>query len=379
MTFASPVVLVIQRRFPYIVAQSRRAKGARATTRTVTLQDFRMHRITLIPGDGIGPSIADVAVRVIEATGVKVEWEKVEAGLPAIDKYKDPLPQHVLDSIQSTRVALKGPLTTPVGSGFRSVNVALRKEFDLYSNVRPARSFAGVKSRYENIDLVIVRENTEEFYAGIEHYIDPQRSAAETIGVVTRSGSDRILRYAYEYARAHKRKKVTTVHKANILKYTGGLFLEVSRHVGGEYPDLKTDDKIIDNMAMQMVMNPHQFDVIVTTNLFGDILSDLASGLVGGLGLAPGANIGYSAAIFEAVHGSAPDIAGMNIANPTAIVLAGAMMLHHLEEHVAAEKIEKAVEELLREGTSVTRDLNPASPVGTVEMGNTLVEKVGRM
>jgi isocitrate dehydrogenase (NAD+) len=337
-----------------------------------------MHRITLIPGDGIGPSIAEVAVRVIEATGVKIEWETVEAGLPAIDKYKDPLPQHVIDSIQSTRVALKGPLTTPIGSGFRSVNVALRKEFDLYANVRPARSFVGVSSRYENIDLVIVRENTEEFYAGIEHYIDPQRSAAETIGVVTRSGSERIVRYAYEYARMHQRKKVTTVHKANILKYTGGLFLEVSRHVGAEYPDLKTEDKIIDNMAMQMVMRPHQFDVIVTTNLFGDILSDLASGLVGGLGLAPGANIGYSAAIFEAVHGSAPDIAGMNLANPTAIVLAGAMMLHHLDEHAAAATIEHAVEAVLREGTAVTSDLNPRTPVGTVEMGDAIAEKVAK-
>jgi isocitrate dehydrogenase (NAD+) len=336
-----------------------------------------MHRITLIPGDGIGPSIADVAVRVIEASGAKIAWEQVEAGLPAIDKYKDPLPQHVLDSIKETRIALKGPLTTPVGSGFRSVNVALRKEFDLYVNLRPARSFVGVNSRYSNIDLVIVRENTEEFYAGIEHYIDPARSAAETIGVVTRSGSDRIIRYAYEYARKHKRKKVTTVHKANILKYTGGLFLEVSRQIGAEYPDIKTEDKIIDNMAMQMVINPHQFDVIVTTNLFGDILSDLASGLVGGLGLAPGANIGYNASIFEAVHGSAPDIAGKNIANPTAIILAGVMMLRHLNEDAAAERIEKAVEEVVREGTSVTRDLNPTSGIGTREMGEAIIRTMG--
>ncbi len=336
-----------------------------------------MHKITLIPGDGIGPSIADVAVRVLEASGVKIAWEQVEAGLPAIDKYKDPLPQHVLDSIKETRIALKGPLTTPVGSGFRSVNVALRKEFDLYVNLRPARSFVGVNSRYSNIDLVIVRENTEEFYAGIEHYIDPARSAAETIGVVTRSGSERIIRYAYEYARKHNRKKVTTVHKANILKYTGGLFLEVARQIGTEYPDIKTEDKIVDNMAMQMVINPHQFDVIVTTNLFGDILSDLASGLVGGLGLAPGANIGYNASIFEAVHGSAPDIAGKNIANPTAIILAGVMMLRHLNEDAAADRIEKAVEEVVREGTSVTRDLNPTSGVGTREMGEAIIRKLG--
>ena len=335
-----------------------------------------MYDVTLIPGDGIGPSIADVAVRVIEAAGVKVNWQRVEAGLPAIDKFKDPLPPHVLDSIRETRVALKGPLTTPVGSGFRSVNVALRKEFDLYVNLRPARSFDGVKTRYDDVDLVIVRENTEEFYAGIEHYIDPARSAAETIGVVTRSGSERIIRYAYEYARKHNRKKVTTVHKANILKYTGGLFLDVSRTIGQEYPDIKTEDKIIDNMAMQMVINPNQFDVIVTTNLFGDILSDLASGLVGGLGLAPGANIGYNAALFEAVHGSAPDIAGQNLANPCAIVLAGVMMLRHLNENDAADRIDRAVSEVIKEGTHVTRDLNPAVSVGTREMGDAIIARM---
>ena len=335
-----------------------------------------MHKVTLIPGDGIGPSIAEVTVRVIEAAGVKISWETVDAGLAAIDKYKDPLPPHVIESIQNTRVALKGPLTTPVGSGFRSVNVALRKEFDLYANIRPARSFEGVPSRYKDIDLVIVRENTEEFYAGIEHYIDPARSAAETIGVVTRSGSERIIRYAYEYARAHNRKKVTTVHKANILKYTGGLFLDVSRNIGAEYPDIVTQDKIVDNMAMQMVINPHQFDLIVTTNLFGDILSDLASGLVGGLGLAPGANIGYNAAIFEAVHGSAPDITGKNLANPAALLLAGVMMLRHLNENESANRIERAVGDVLREGKFVTRDINPASQVGTVEMGEAIIKKL---
>jgi len=335
-----------------------------------------MHQIVLIPGDGIGPSISEVAVKVLEATGVKIEWIPVEAGMAAIDKYKDPLPQNVLDAIGATRVALKGPLTTPVGSGFRSVNVALRKEFDLYANVRPARSFEGVQSRFSNVDLVVVRENTEEFYAGIEHYIDPQRSAAETIGVVTRSGSDRIIRYAYEYARSHGRKKVTTVHKANILKYTGGLFLEVARKVGQEYADIVTDDKIIDNMAMQMVTNPTQFDVIVTTNLFGDILSDLASGLVGGLGLAPGGNIGYNAAIFEAVHGSAPDIAGKNLANPTAIILAGAMMLRHLQEDDAAARIERAVATVIKEGKAVTADLRPVKPVGTIEMGQAIIERL---
>jgi isocitrate dehydrogenase (NAD+) len=335
-----------------------------------------MHRIALIPGDGIGPSISDVAVRVIEASGVKVEWITVEAGLPAIEKYRDPLPPHVIEAITSTHIALKGPLTTPVGSGFRSVNVALRKEFDLYANVRPARTFLGAPSRYKDIDLVIVRENTEEFYAGIEHYIDPARSAAETIGVVTRSGSQRIVRYAYEYARKHGRKRVTTVHKANILKYTGGLFLEVARATGAEYPDIASDDKIIDNMAMQMVLNPYQFDLIVTTNLFGDILSDLASGLVGGLGMAPGANIGYNAAIFEAVHGSAPDIAGKNLANPAAIVLAAVMMLQYLGEDEAAARIEKAVAAVIQEGKAVTKDLNPHAPVGTIEMGEAIIKNL---
>jgi isocitrate dehydrogenase (NAD+) len=338
-----------------------------------------MHQVTLIPGDGIGPSITDVACQVIEAAGVKVQWHVVEAGLPAIDKYKDPLPAHVLDSIRETRVALKGPLTTPVGSGFRSINVALRKEFDLYVNLRPARSFRGVKSRFSDVDLVIVRENTEEFYAGIEHYIDPQRSAAETIGVVTRSGSERIIRFAYEYARAHHRRKVTTVHKANILKYTGGLFLEVSRQIARDYPELESEDRIIDNMAMQLVLHPQQFDLIVTTNLFGDILSDLASGLIGGLGLAPGANIGYDTAIFEAVHGSAPDIAGKNLANPTALVLAGAMLLRHLKEDEAAERVERAVAGVLEEGRSLTRDLNPERSVGTREMGAAFLEHLAAL
>jgi len=337
-----------------------------------------MRTVTLIPGDGIGPEIAQATLHVIEATGVKIEWEKVEAGIVAVEKYGDPLPQHVIDSIRRNKVALKGPLTTPVGGGFRSVNVALRKEFDLYVNLRPVRSFEGVNARYTNVDLVIVRENTEEFYSGIEHYIDAAKSAAETIGVVTRMGSERISRYAYEYAKAHKRKKVTIVHKANILKYTGGLFLEVARSVASEYPDIKTEDKIIDNMCLQLVMDPSQFDIILTTNLFGDILSDLASGLVGGLGLAPGANIGKEVAIFEAVHGSAPDIAGKNIANPTALILASAMMLAHLGEQQAADRIQRAIADVLKEGTHVTRDLNPRYPypVGTLEMAEAIVQKM---
>ena len=335
-----------------------------------------MYTVTLIPGDGIGPSISDSTRRIIEATGVGVSWELEEAGIPAIEKYKDPLPQQVIDSIARNKIALKGPLTTPIGTGFRSVNVALRKEFDLYINLRPAKSFVGVKSTYTGVDLIVFRENIEEFYSGIEHYIDAQKSAAETIGVVTRTGSERIVRAAFEYARKHDRKKVTIVHKANILKYTSGLFLDVGKKVAQDYPDIECNDRIIDNMAMQLVLNPHQFDIIVTTNLFGDILSDLCSGLVGGLGLAPGANIGYEAAIFEAVHGSAPDIAGKNIANPCAMVLAGAMMLDYLGELAASSKIRRAIAETIQEGKSLTRDLNPEQPVGTIEMTETIIEKI---
>ena len=334
------------------------------------------YTITLIPGDGIGQEISSAATRVIEATGVKINWDVQEAGLNAIEKYKDPLPQAVIDSIAKNRVALKGPLTTPIGTGFRSVNVALRKEFELFSNLRPAKSFDGVKSRYQNIDLVIVRENTEEFYSGIEHYVDAKRSAAETIGIVTRTGSERIIRFAFEYARSHGRKKVTVVHKANILKYTSGLFLDVARTMAKEYPDIEMNERIIDNMAMQMVINPHQFDVIVTTNLFGDILSDLASGLVGGLGMAPGANLGYNTALFEAVHGSAPDIAGKKIANPSAIILASAMMLEHLGEPDAARRIENAVAAVVKDGRKVTKDLNPDHFVTTDEMADAIAEKL---
>jgi isocitrate dehydrogenase (NAD+) len=332
-----------------------------------------MYKVTLIPGDGIGPEITAATVRVIEATGVKIEWERHEAGLQAMEKYKDPLPAQVIESVQRNCIALKGPLTTPIGTGFRSVNVALRKEFDLYVNLRPAKSLEGIKSHWNDIDLFVFRENTEEFYAGIEHYIDPAKSAAETIGVVTRSGSERIIRYAFEYARKHRRKKVTIVHKANILKFTGGLFLDTGKKVAEEYPDIQVNDKIIDNMCMQLVMNPQQFDLIVTTNLFGDILSDLCSGLVGGLGMAPGANIGYKVALFEAVHGSAPDIAGKNIANPCALILASAMMLHHIGESQAATKIENAVAKVIKEGKTLTRDLNPQSPVSTVAMGDAVI------
>ncbi len=335
-----------------------------------------MRTVTLIPGDGIGPEISKAAVEVLDAARAGIQWEYHEAGLPAIEKYKDPLPAQVIESIQRNQVALKGPLTTPIGSGFRSINVALRKEFDLYVNLRPARSFEGVETHWKDVDLVVLRENTEEFYAGIEHYIDPAKSAAETIGVVTRAGSERILRYGFEYARKNNRRKITIVHKANILKFTGGLFLEVGKKLAAEYPDIETNDRIVDNMCMQLVMNPHQFDLIVTTNLFGDILSDLCSGLVGGLGMAPGANIGTTAAIFEAVHGSAPDIAGKDMANPCAIILAAAMLLRHGGNPDAAARIENAVAKTVREGKSVTRDLSPKDPVGTMKMAEAIIKNL---
>lgn len=332
-----------------------------------------MHNITLIPGDGIGPSIVESAVRVIEATGVSINWDTQFAGLVGIEKFKDPLPEPTLESIRKNKMALKGPLTTQLGKGFRSINVALRKEFDLYINLRPAKSYKGVSSRYSNVDLVVFRENIEEFYSGIEHYVDQQKNAAETIGIITRFGSQRIVEAAFDFAKKNNRKKVTIVHKANIMKFSGGLFLDVAKEVAAKYPEVESNDIIVDNMAMQLVLNPLQFDVIVTTNLFGDILSDLCSGLVGGLGLAPGANIGTSAAIFEAVHGSAPDIAGKNIANPSAIILASAMMLNYLGEVQAASKINKAVEIVLAENKKVTRDLNPTAFVGTTEMTDEII------
>jgi len=335
------------------------------------------HTITLIPGDGIGPEITKAAIKVIESSGVKVEWEIVEAGLSALEKYRDPLPEEVIRSVARNKVALKGPLTTPVGKGFRSVNVALRKEFELYVNQRPAKTFKGIKTLYfDHIDLVIFRENLEEFYSGIEHYIDSSRSAAETIGIVTRRGSERIIRYSFEYAKKHGRKKITLVHKANILKYTGGLFLDIGEEIAKEYPEIEFDNKIIDNMAMQMVMNPYQFDCIVTTNLFGDILSDLASGLVGGLGMAPGANIGDGIGIFEAVHGSAPDIAGMNIANPSAVILASVMMLDYIGETEKGKKIEKALASVIHKGVTVTRDINKDSYVGTMEFTDAVIKEL---
>jgi len=316
--------------------------------------------VTLIPGDGIGPSISSATVRILEAAGADIAWDPQVAGMAGVAKYGDPIPDATLDSIKRTRLALKGPLETPVGEGFRSINVALRKTFDLYANVRPAHSIIP-GGRYAGIDLVLVRENTEGLYTGIEHYVrvgeDP-RAAAESIAIVTRAGSERIVRYGFEYAVRHHRKKVTLVHKANILKFSQGLFLDTGRLVAREYEGrIQFEERIVDAMAMNLVLHPDRFDVIVTTNLFGDILSDQISGLVGGLGLAPGANVGLNGAIFEAVHGTAPDIAGKGIANPGALVLAGCMMLEHLGEGERARRVRDALESTIREGKTLTHDL----------------------
>jgi isocitrate dehydrogenase (NAD+) len=334
--------------------------------------------VTLIPGDGIGPEITAATLKVLEATGLDWSWDRQLGGLAAVEASGDPLPKATLDSIRRTRLALKGPLTTPVGSGFRSVNVALRKEFSLYANVRPAKDFIP-GGRYDDVDIVLVRENLEGLYIGLEKWIpvgDDPHGRAESIAVVTREGSERVVRYAFDYALRHGRKKVTLVHKANILKYTSGLFLQVGREIAAEYDGrIECNDLIIDNCAMQLVMLPEQFDVIVTTNLFGDILSDEISGLVGGLGLAPGGNIGSDAAIFEAVHGSAPDIAGQGIANPSALILAAAMMCDHIGEPDAADRIRRAVTATIVADRVRTRDLG--GKASTEEFGAAVARRVG--
>ena len=321
------------------------------------MQNATTPLITLIRGDGIGPEITEATLRMLEAAGAQLAWEEVPAGLTALSTHHDPLPELTIKSIEKNKVALKGPLSTPKGSGFRSINVALRQHFDLYVNLRPVRSIAGVPSRYQGLDIVTVRENTEDIYAGIEHYVGPGRTAAESIAVITRQGSERIARYAFEYARKHGRKKVSIVHKANILKMSNGLFLDVAREVAAKYPDIEAEDVIVDAAAMKLVTAPERFDVIVTMNLFGDILSDLIAGLVGGLGVSPGANIGERALIFEAVHGSAPDIAGQGIANPCALALAAAMMLDQIGQGAAAERLRAGLYAALRDDRSRTRDL----------------------
>jgi len=333
------------------------------------------HRVTLIPGDGIGPELAEATRRVLDASGVAFEWETVDAGEAVMAKYGTPLPEHVLESIKRNRIALKGPITTPIGEGFRSVNVTLRQVLGLYANLRPARSMKGLETRYENVDLVIVRENTEDLYAGIEHMVG--RDAAESIKIITREASERIARFAFEYAVANGRHKVTAVHKANIMKLSDGLFLESCRTIAAEYDGrIEFEDRIVDNMCMQLVQKPELYDVMVLPNLYGDIVSDLCAGLVGGLGVAPGANIGPDSAVFEPVHGSAPKYAGLDKANPTAMILSGALMLRHLGYPAEATHLEDAVRDVIAEGVSTTYDLGGTA--GTAAFADAIVARLSR-
>jgi isocitrate dehydrogenase (NAD+) len=358
------------------------------------------HKVTLIPGDGTGPELTEATRRVLEATGVEFEWEVREAGADVMEKHGgNPLPPDVLDAIRETGVALKGPITTPVGGGFRSVNVALRKELDLYAQVRPCKTYPGVRTRFDNVDLIVVRENTEDLYAGIEYeqgtpdaeelidWIEAHggrlrnRDAGISIKPISITGTRRIVQFAFDYARRNGRRKVTAVHKANIMKFSDGLYLRVAREVAEENPDVDFDDRIVDNMCMQLVQRPEEYDVLVLPNLYGDVVSDLCAGMIGGLGLAPGANFGEGIAIFEPTHGSAPKYAGQNKVNPMAQMLSGVLMLRHLDEADAADRLEAAIAEVIREGTSVTYDMKPRrddpTAVGTSEVADAIVEKLG--
>jgi isocitrate dehydrogenase (NAD+) len=340
------------------------------------------HRVTLIPGDGVGPEVIEAARRVVEATGVAVEWEMQDAGAEAIAKYGTPLPEGLLESIHRNRVALKGPITTPIGEGYRSVNVAIRQALDLYANLRPVKWLPGVPSRFEGVDLVVVRENMEDLYSGIEHEVIPDQ-AAEAIKIITRRASERVARFAFQYAQDHGRRKVTAVHKANILKLTDGLFLRVAREVAKDYPDIEFEDRVVDNMCMQLVRKPELYDVLVMPNLYGDILSDLAAGLVGGLGVVPSANIGDHLAVFEPVHGSAPKYAGQDKVNPTAAILSAGLMLRHLGEGEAAARIERSVAMVIAQGKRVTYDLklraDDPTAVGTSEFGQAVVDTLSSL
>lgn len=352
-----------------------------------------MHTVTLIRGEGIGPEVTSAARTVLDASGVEIQWEVVDAGGHVMAQFGTPLPDHVLDTIARTRVALKGPITTPIGRGFSvpvswtqggkrsgatriypSVNVALRKEFDLFANLRPSRIYPGIKTIFKGVDLIIVRENTEDLYMGIEHMVTPD--IAEAIKIISRSASERVINFAFEYAVSHHRHKVTAIHKANILKLTDGLFLETAREISRNYPQVEFEDRIIDNMCMQLVQFPQNYDILVAPNLYGDILSDLCAGLVGGLGVAPGANIGPEVKLFEPVHGTAPTIAGRNLANPTAAILSGVMMLRHLSETEAADRVEIGLVAVLKEGKQVTGDLRGTA--GTSEMAEAIVEAMQR-
>lgn len=332
------------------------------------------HTVTLFRGDGIGPEICAAVIRIIEASGVEIEWEPHIVGVEAVDRNESTLPEAAVASVRRNGVALKGPVTTPVGTGFESVNVRLRKQLDLYANVRPVKNLPGLSTPFDKVDLVIVRENTEGLYSGLEHEV--VRGVVESLKIVTEHASLRIARFAFEYARRHGRRKITTVHKANILKKSDGLFLECVRQVGLDFSDIERDEKIVDNTCMQLVINPGQFDVLLMENLYGDIVSDLAAGLVGGLGVVPGSNIGNDAAIFEAVHGSAPDIAGKNRANPTALLLSACLMLEHLGESVAARRIRDALESVLRTGSKLTRDLGGTA--STSQFADAVVSEMAR-
>jgi len=341
-------------------------------------------KVTLIPGDGIGPEVIEAAVRCIEAVGVDIEWEKVIAGEEAIEKYGNPLPDEVLESIKKNKVALKGPITTPIGKGFRSINVALRKKLDLFVNIRPAKLYSGVNSRFDKVDLIVLRENLEDLYSGLEYekgeFKDKPgevgNDAAVSLKVISEKNTTRISNFAFNFALKNKRKKVTVVHKANILKFTDGMFLDITKQVSGKYPDVEFEDRIVDNMAMQLVQKPELYDVLLCPNLYGDILSDLCSGLVGGLGVAPSANIGEEYAVFEPVHGSAPKYAGQNKVNPMATILSGVLMLRHIGKGEEADKLEKAVVSVVSERKRVTYDINPDNPVGTSEMADAIIEKI---
>ncbi len=330
------------------------------------------HTITLIPGDGIGPEIVAATVRIIEASGVEIAWETQILGAQALEKYGSTLPDSAIEAMRRNKVSLKGPIMTPIGKGFTSVNVGLRKALDLYANVRPIKALPNVECRYPELDLVIVRENTEDLYAGLEHIVVP--GVVESLKIITEKASTRISKYAFEYARDFGRKKVTAVHKANIMKLSDGLFLECFYNVAKDYPEITADDKIIDNCCMQLVMRPEQFDVMVMENLYGDIVSDLCAGLIGGLGLAPGANIGERGAVFEAVHGSAPDIAGQGIANPTALLMSGIVMLRYIGEKAAAQNVEDAMMAVFAEGAIRTKDLGGTA--NTTDFANAIIDKM---
>jgi len=358
------------------------------------------HRVTLIPGDGTGPELTEATRRVLEATGVEFDWDVQQAGTDVMEENEgNPLPDAVLAAIRETGVALKGPITTPIGGGFRSVNVTLRKALDLYAQVRPCKSYKGVRSRFEDIDLVVVRENTEDLYAGIEYaagtsealeLIDwieshdaklPHRDAGLSIKPISIKGTRRIVQFAFDYARANGRKKITAVHKANIMKFSDGLFLRIAREVASHNDDIQFDDRIVDNMCMQLVQRPEEYDVLVLPNLYGDIVSDLCAGMIGGLGMAPGANFGEGIAIFEPTHGSAPKYAGQNKVNPIAMMLSGMLMLRHLQEHAAANRLERTIAQVIAEGTSLTYDMKPSrndpTAVGTSEVADAVIDKLG--